>query len=55
LFTVLGFAFGGVTFIKNNIELIVVLLVALSVLPMVLELRRNRRKSTPASDQAATD
>lgn len=52
LFTVLGFALGGVIFIKNNLELIVILLVALSVIPMVFELRRSRRESAPTSDPA---
>jgi membrane-associated protein len=40
--TVLGFWLGGVAFVRDHIELILVGLVLLSVLPIVVELRRRR-------------
>jgi membrane-associated protein len=40
--TVLGFWLGGVAFVRDHIELILVGLVLLSVLPIALELRRRR-------------
>ena len=47
LLTVLGYAFGGVDIIKNNIEIFSILIVALSVIPIVIELRRNKSPKTP--------
>lgn len=41
--TVLGFWLGRFTFVKENIELILLLIVAVSVLPVVVELLRARR------------
>lgn len=43
--TVLGYFLGRIDFIKNNIELILVLIVALSLVPVVVELLRARRDS----------
>jgi membrane-associated protein len=42
--TVLGFWLGQFAFVRANIELILILIVALSVLPIVVELLRARRK-----------
>ena len=42
--TVLGFWLGQLTFVRSNIELILVLIVALSLLPIVIEVIRARRK-----------
>ena len=42
-FTTLGYFLGEVDFIKNNIELAAIVIVALSVIPVVLELRKHRR------------
>jgi len=52
--TILGYAFGGVPFIKNNIEIITILIVALSVVPIAIELHRNRRNPSPAVDPTAS-
>jgi membrane-associated protein len=42
--TVLGFWLGQFAFVRENIELMLILIVALSVLPIVVELLRARRK-----------
>lgn len=54
--TALGYALGGVDFINANIELILLLIVAVSVMPMAFELwnarrRKKRRASTVATTQ----
>ena len=41
--TVLGFWLGQFTFVRNNIELMLILIVAVSVLPIVVEILRARR------------
>ncbi|ROS31779.1 VTT domain-containing protein [Cellulomonas sp. PhB150] len=43
--TWLGYALGNITFVKNNIELLLVVVVAISVIPIGLELLRARRKA----------
>jgi membrane-associated protein len=52
--TVLGFYLGNISFIKNNIDAVLVLIVAVSVLPMVVEFvlahRRHRTAGTPVGD-----
>lgn len=55
--TALGYALGGVDFINENIEAILLLIVAVSVLPMVFEVlaarRRNRRSAAATPEQRA--
>lgn len=46
--TVLGYVLGNVTFIKDNIELILVAIVAISVVPVAIELLRARSKKRDA-------
>ncbi|WP_426152416.1 DedA family protein [Pseudomonas sp. DC3000-4b1] len=46
--TTLGFFFGNVPFIKHNLTLLVLVIVALSFLPMVIGLIRGRRSRGPA-------
>jgi membrane-associated protein len=48
--TIAGYFLGNVSFIKNNIELVLVLIVLLSLLPMGIEFLRHRRE---AKKQAA--
>lgn len=48
--TLLGYYLGNVTFVKNNIELIAVAVVLLSVVPIWFELRRHQRGEQPADD-----
>lgn len=43
--TVLGYWLGSVTFVRNNLEAILILIVAVSVLPIGVELLRARRGS----------
>ena len=40
---VLGYLLGGVSFVRNNLELILLLIVVVSLLPVVVELLRARR------------
>jgi membrane-associated protein len=48
--TIAGYFLGNVSFIKNNIELVLVLIVLLSLMPMGIEFLRHRRE---AKKQAA--
>jgi membrane-associated protein len=50
--TVLGYWLGQFTFVKANIELMLILIVLLSVLPMVVELVRARRSGSEAPGRA---
>jgi len=47
--TVLGYLLGTITFVRENIEALVVLIVLLSVLPMVVEVWRTRRAERRAA------
>jgi len=49
--TTLGYFLGQVAFVKNNIELILIAIVAASVVPIAVELLRARRRSREASPQ----
>ena len=53
--TMLGFALGNLTFVKENIEALVVLIVFVSVLPMVIEIWRARREAKKAPAEAILD
>jgi membrane-associated protein len=44
-----GYLFGGIPIVKDNFELVVVGIVAVSVLPMVIEVIRQRRSSDPSN------
>lgn len=43
--TLLGFALGNITFVKDNIEALIVLIVLISVVPMGVEVLRARRQN----------
>lgn len=45
IFTFLGYLFGNVPFIKNNFEIVTLAIVLISVLPMVFEYLRSRRRT----------
>jgi membrane-associated protein len=47
--TALGHVLGNISFIKNNIEAIFIVIVLVSVLPIVVEWARNRRSRTQTS------
>ncbi len=42
--TFLGYLLGNITFIKNNIEALLILVVLISVLPVIVEVLRKRRR-----------
>jgi membrane-associated protein len=50
--TLLGYWLGAIAFVRANIELILVLVVLISVVPIVVELIRGRRN---AARESATD
>ncbi|MEU5903641.1 VTT domain-containing protein [Micromonospora sp. NPDC047527] len=56
--TVLGYFLGQLPFVKANIELILIAIVAISVVPIVIELLRARmaaKRGTTAAERAAAD
>lgn len=50
--TLLGYSLGSVTFIHENLEIIALLIVAISVLPMAVEFLRERNKRRRADGEA---
>jgi membrane-associated protein len=52
--TILGYFLGGIDLIKNNIEAALMLIVAVSVLPMVIEYLRHRNATKKATAAAPT-
>ena len=52
LFTLLGYFFGNLEFVKKNFELVIVAIVLLSVLPMVWEYWRHRVTTKKVNDIA---
>ena len=51
--TTLGYFLGEVEFIKNNIEVAIVAIVAVSVLPVAIEFWRHRRAASSASEPSS--
>jgi len=51
--TTLGYFLGEVEFIKNNIEVAIVAIVAISVLPVAIEMWRHRRAASSASEPSS--
>lgn len=47
--TTLGYFLGEVEFIKNNLEIAAIVIVAVSLIPVVLEFRRHRREAAAAT------
>ena len=43
----LGYWFGNVAFVKNNIEIVLIGIVVLSIIPAFIEFLRHRKESTP--------
>ncbi len=50
--TLLGYFLGGITFLQNNIEAAVMVIVVISVLPMGVEYLRHRRRAAVGDDVA---
>jgi membrane-associated protein len=55
IFTFLGYLFGNIPFVKNNFEIVTIGIVLISVLPMVVEYLRSRRRPKPATIQGEID
>ena len=53
LFTFAGYWFGGLPFVQKNFELVVVAIIAISVLPMLIEYLRSRARPTSQAEEAA--
>jgi len=53
--TWLGYFLGRLTFVRNNIEVLLVLVVLFSVSPVIVEVWRQRRKNTQAKTVRLTD
>ncbi|HEX6981379.1 MAG TPA: DedA family protein [Balneolaceae bacterium] len=51
LFTFAGYFFGNLPFVKNNFGLVVIVIILLSVVPILTELWKNRRKSDKQPDK----
>lgn len=51
--TVLGFLLGQIEFVQQNIEFILIGIVAISVVPMIVEVLRARRRGLPVRDSEA--
>jgi membrane-associated protein len=50
--TLLGFWLGRITFVKDHVELMLISIVALSVLPIVVEVAKARRENRPKAGAA---
>jgi membrane-associated protein len=52
--TILGYFLGQITFVRENLEMMLILIVLISVIPIVIEILRARRekKSLPAQEAA---
>ena len=45
--TTLGYFLGEIDFVKNNIEIAIVAIIAVSLVPVAIELLRHRRQAAP--------
>ena len=52
ILTFAGYFFGQITFVKNNFEMVVIAIIIISILPMVFEYVRNRRRVRAARTEA---
>ena len=53
--TTLGYFLGQIDVVKNNIEIAIVLIIALSLLPVAIEFVKHRREAKRAVDTVLTD
>ncbi|HNA90522.1 MAG TPA: DedA family protein [Anaerolineales bacterium] len=49
IFTLLGYFFGNIPFVKKNFELVIIVIILVSVLPMVFEWWKHRQESKKAT------
>ncbi len=49
IFTLLGYFFGNIPFVKQNFELVIIVIILVSVLPMVFEWLKHRREAQKAA------
>lgn len=49
LFTLLGYFFGNIPFVKKNFELVIIVIILLSVVPMILEWWKHRSEKKSAA------
>lgn len=52
LFTLLGYFFGGLPFVQDNFEIVIVVIIAISIVPMFFEWWKERRESKKLSAEA---
>ncbi|MCB9113044.1 MAG: DedA family protein [Anaerolineales bacterium] len=53
IFTLLGYFFGNIPFVRNNFELVIIVIILVSVLPMVFEWIKQRREAAHAAVKSA--
>ncbi|WP_211319117.1 DedA family protein [Quadrisphaera granulorum] len=53
--TTLGYLLGGIAFVRDNIEVILILIVLVSVLPVAFEVLRARRRGRVGSDRSGAE
>jgi membrane-associated protein len=53
--TTLGYYLGEIEFVKNNIEVAIIVIVALSLLPVVIELLKHRREAKRVASDIGHD
>ena len=53
IFTLLGYFFGNIPFVRNNFELVIIVIILVSVLPMVFEWFKQRREAAHAAVKSA--
>lgn len=53
IFTLLGYFFGNIPFVKHNFELVIIVIILISVVPMFVEWWKHRREAALAAKQPA--
>lgn len=53
LFSFGGYFFGNIPFVKNNFSLVIIAIILISLIPILWEFLRNRRKNRKANDRAS--
>ena len=53
IFTLLGYFFGNIPFVKHNFELVIIVIILISVVPMFVEWWKHRREAAAQAKSAA--